>query len=251
MTLAPDALAEVVTLADLVRVAIAAPEAAAAAPAEAILPDRPRGLGRSVCWIAYWLNRLVMKTAFRVRRHGPVPDADRPLILIANHASDLDPLVLAAALPWRTFGALWWSADRARVFGSPGLRWLARIAQLFPIDDRSPAEGLAVARGLIERGESLVWFPESWRSPDGRLQGFMRGIGILLTESDAALAPAYIAGTFEVLPRHRRWPRPHRVDIHFGEAADAAGGTRTIEEAVGAARALVADLELRYGADRD
>ena len=251
VTLAPDALAEVVTLADLVRVAIDAPEAAVAAPADAILPDRPGGLGLSVCWLAYWLNRLVMKAAFRVRRHGPVPDADRPLILIANHASDLDPLVLAAVLPWRTFRALWWSADRARVFGSPGLRRLARIAQLFPIDDRSPAEGLAVARGLIERGESLVWFPESWRSPDGRLQDFMRGIGILLTESDAALAPAYIAGTFEILPRHRRWPRLHRVDVHFGEAADPPGGTRTIEEAVAAARALVADLELRYGADRN
>lgn len=250
VALAPDALAEVVTLEDLVRAAIDAPEAAPPRPAAVVLPARPRGLGRFVCWMAYWLNRLVMKAAFRVRRRGPVPEAGRPVILIANHASDLDPLVLAAALPWQTFGALWWSADRARVFGSPGLRWLARIARLFPIDDRNPTEGLAIARGLIERGESLVWFPESWRSPDGRLQGFMRGIGILLTESDAALAPAYIAGTFEVLPRHRNWPRLRRVDVHFGEIAESPDGTRTIEEAVAAARTLVADLELRYGADR-
>jgi len=248
--LAPDALAGVVTLADLVRVAIDAPESAPAGPAEVVLPPRPRGLGRIVCWFAYWLNRLVMKAAFGVRRHGPVPDTDKPLILIANHASDLDPLVLAAALPWRTFGTVWWSADRARVFDSPGLRWLTRIAQLFPVDDRNPAQGLAVAGGLIERGESLVWFPESWRSPDGNLQAFMRGIGILVTERPVALAPVYIAGTFEVLPRHKRWPKLRRVDVYFGETADPSHGAETVESAVSAARALVADMELRYGADR-
>ncbi len=248
MTLAPDALAEVVTLADLVRAAIDAPRAAAEGPAEVVPPARLRGFGRLVCWTAYWLNRMAMKAAFRVRRYGQAPDTGKPLILIANHASDIDPLVLAAALPWRTFRTLWWSADRARVFGSPGLRWLARIVQLFPIDDRGPAEGLAIAGGLIERGESVVWFPESWRSPDGRLQDFMRGIGILLTERPVALAPAYIAGTFEVLPRHRRWPRLRRVVVHFGDTTDLPDGTETIESAVAVARTLVAELELRYGA---
>ena len=250
VTLAPDALAGAVSLADLVRAAIDAPEAAPISPEEAVLPSRLRGLGRLVCWIAYWLNRLLMKAAFRVRRHGPAPDPVRPTILIANHASDLDPLVLAAALPWRSFSALWWSADRVRVFESASLRWLARIAQLFPIDDRNPAEGLAVAGGLIERGESLVWFPESWRSPDGNLQAFMRGIGVLLTGRPVALAPAYIGGTFEVLPRHRRWPILRRVDVYFGETADFPQGAETIEKAVSAARALVAELELRYDADR-
>ncbi|MDE0057611.1 MAG: AMP-binding protein [Defluviicoccus sp.] len=251
VSLAPDALAEVVTLADLARAALAAPEAAPESPAETVLPSPPRGLRRCVGWAAWCLNRLVMKAAFGVGRSGPVPDAGRPVILIANHASDLDPLVLAAALPWRVFERLWWSADKARVFESPALSWLARVARLFPVDDRSPAEGLAVAGGLIDRGESVVWFPESWRSPDGRLQGFMRGIGMLLSERRVALAPAYIAGTFDVLPRHRRWPRLRRVSVHFGEPADAPREARTIDEAVAAARALVADLEIRYGAESD
>ncbi len=251
VSLAPDALAEVVTLADLVRAAIAAPEAAPEAPADIVLPAPPRCVGRCVGWTAWWLNRLVMKAAFGVRRSGPVPDAGRPVILIANHASDLDPLVLAAALPWRVFDGLWWSADKARVFESSTLSWLARVARLFPVDDRSPAEGLAIAGGLIDRGDSVVWFPESWRSPDGRLQGFMRGIGMVLSQRQAALAPAYIAGTFAALPRHRRWPRLRRVSVHFGEPAVSPPEARTIDAAVAAARALVADLETRYGAAED
>ena len=244
VALAPDAQAEVVTLADLARAAIAAPQSSPAGPAEIVLPSPPRGLRRSVGWTAWWVNRLVMKAAFGVGRHGQVPDTGRPTILIANHASDLDPLVLAAALPWRSFSRLWWSADKARVFESSALGWLARVVLLFPVDDRNPAEGLAIAGGLLERGDSVAWFPESWRSPDGRLQGFMRGIGFLLSEHSATLAPAYIAGSFEALPRNRRWPKFCRMSVHFGEPADLPRGT--VDEAVAAARALVADLELRY-----
>ena len=250
VALAPDAVAEVVTLADLARVAIAAPESAPRGSAEVEPPSPPGGLGRFAGWTAWWLNRLVMKAAFGVRSDGPVPDTGRPVILIANHASDLDPLVLAAALPWHAFRSLWWSADRARVFDSSALRKLARIAPLFPVDDRNPAEGLAIAGMLLERGDSVVWFPESWRSPDGRLQDFTRGIGMLRSEQRVALAPAYIAGTFEALPRHRRWPRPGRVRVHFGEPIDPPREAESIDSAAAAARALVADLELRYGAAR-
>ncbi len=247
VSLAPDALAEVVTLADLVRAVLAAPETVPTGSAELVLPSSPRGFPRFAGRVGYWLNRLVMKAAFGVRCRGPVPETGRPLILIANHASDLDPLVLAAALPWRTFDTLWWSADSARVFGSPVLRRLARIVRIFPVDDRSPAEGLAVAGGLIDRGESVIWFPESWRSADGRLQPFMRGIGVLLADREVRLAPAYIAGTFEALPRHRRWPRLRRVSVHFGAPTAFPGGRQSVEDAVSAARTLVADLELHYG----
>jgi long-chain acyl-CoA synthetase len=63
-----------------------------------------------------------------------------------------------------------------------------------------------------------VWFPESWRSPDGQLQRFLPGIGKLLSETRAAAVPVYIDGTFEALPRGRRWPRPHAVRVVFGPA---------------------------------
>jgi len=41
------------------------------------------------------------------------------------------------------------------------------------------------------------------------------------------------------------------VSVHFGEPADSPPEARTIDAAVAAARALVADLETRYGAEKD
>jgi long-chain acyl-CoA synthetase len=77
-----------------------------------------------------------------------------------------------------------------------------------------------MAGRVLERGHSLVWFPESWRSPDGKLQRFLPGVGHLLCEHPVPVIPAYIKGTFEAMPRDRSWPRPFPVTVTFGAAVD-------------------------------
>jgi len=98
-------------------------------------------------------------------------------------------------------------------------RWLhplMRALNMFPADERRPSETLAIALEVLRRGECLVWFPESWRSPDGRLQRFLPGIGRLLAEARAPAVPAFIEGAFEAMPRNRRFPRLRPVSITFG-----------------------------------
>ena len=80
------------------------------------------------------------------------------------------------------------------------------------ISSRSMSErprDIGHGRQSPERGHSLVWFPESWRSPDGKLQRFLPGVGHLL-EHPVPVIPAYIEGTFEAMPRDRSWPRRFR-----------------------------------------
>jgi long-chain acyl-CoA synthetase len=69
---------------------------------------------------------------------------------------------------------------------------------------------------LLERGHDVVWFPEGRRSPDGELQEFQQGVGLVLRGAQAQAVPTAIRGTFAAWPRHRRWPRPGRIDIVFG-----------------------------------
>jgi long-chain acyl-CoA synthetase len=74
-----------------------------------------------------------------------------------------------------------------------------------------------MARAVLARGDALVWFPESWRSPDGRLQRFLPGIGLVLDGmDDVTIVPAHISGAFEAMPRDARFPRRHPVRIAFG-----------------------------------
>ena len=83
----------------------------------------------------------------------------------------------------------------------------------------------------------LVWFPEGWRSPDGRLQHFLPGIGQLLLRNRAPAVPVLIGGTFEAWPRNRRLPRLRPLTVTFGdpvsiEALRGSGTGATDEERV-------------------
>jgi len=140
---------------------------------------------------------------------------------VASHLSDLDPLVLAACLSYRMLRRTWWGGEASRLFRGRLRSALAHAVNVFPVDERTPHTSLALALAILERGEFLVWFPESWRSPDGRIQQFLPGIGFLVARSGAPCVPVRIAGTFEAMPRTARLPRPHRVRVTFGRAVSA------------------------------
>jgi len=188
----------------------------------------------------YALNWLLMRGLFRLRTTGaeklPVTGA---FVITSNHVSDLDGLAVAAALPWLQYRRVYWAGDVVRMFSNPLNRLLCRALHVFPVDGNHPGAVLESARRVLKAGQVQVWFPEAWRSPDGRLQRFLPGIGQLLLASEAPAVPAYIEGAFEALPRGRRIPRIHPITVRFGSAEPiellrSAGAGRTEEEAISA-----------------
>lgn len=167
----------------------------------------------------YWVNRGLTAALFRLRTVGVenLPE-NRPYVIIANHVSDIDPVVMAAALPLSHMRRIHWGGDKGRLFGGPVRERFCRAAQIFPVDERAPSRALAMAVAVLEQGDSLIWFPEMWRSPTGELQRFLPGIGSVLARVPVAVVPAYIDGAFEAMPRDRRLPRPHPVMVTFGPA---------------------------------
>src|SRR6516225_1465867 len=207
------------------------------------------GLLTPLAMALYALNWLVMRALFQLRAMGvkELPAAGA-FVITSNHVSDLDGLVIAAALPWSRFRRLYWAGDAVRMFSNPLNRVFCRAVHVFPVDAKFPGATLESARRVLQAGHVQVWFPEAWRSPDGRLQRFLPGIGQLLLRSDAPAVPAYIGGAFEALPRGRRIPRLHPITVAFGhpESIDvlrADGIGRTDEERIaGALRERVAAL---------
>jgi long-chain acyl-CoA synthetase len=184
-----------------------------------------------------------MRTFFRVRAEGLANlPKDGPWVLVANHASDLDALFIAAAIGYGNVRRLYWSGDATRLFSRPWLFPLIRAVHIFPVDDRAPSRTLTLAETVLRCGDRLVWFPEGWRSPDGTMQRFFPGIGELLGRVPAPVVPAFIAGSFDALPRHRRLPRPHRVTITIGRPLAPDGLGRTAVEIADSLREAVAHL---------
>lgn len=226
----PD-IAKIVTFRDLLRLVVEGgrtPTAPASA-AEGLGPEdlrwlKPTGFPLTLLAIAvYCLEWALSWGLFRIRVRGrenlPLSGA---FVIVANHESDLDPIVLAAALGWRNARRLYWSGDIGVLFTRRALDPLWRALKVFPVDERKPATALALAAEVLRQGAGLVWFPESWRSPDGRLQHFLPGIGKLLLMVPVPVVPLCIEGTFEALPRGRHVPRCHPIKLLFGPPIDPA-----------------------------
>jgi long-chain acyl-CoA synthetase len=239
-------LSRIATIRDLLRLAIDRRVGAGAPPRgeptaaldfeQWIAPTGPllTALGAAL----FVINRIVMRRFFRLRVSG----TDRlqtagSFVITPNHARYLDGLVVAAALSWPRLRHTYWANDAQRLFPHPLTRIFCRAAHLFPVDAMRPGAALETGIRGLNSGNVLGWFPEGWRSPDGRLQHFQPGIGQLLLRTGAPAVPALIGGTFEALPRGRRMPRLRRVTVTFGDPASvgalrAAGSGTTDEEQV-------------------
>jgi long-chain acyl-CoA synthetase len=253
-------LADIETIRDLLRLGIARGIARGAAPVGGPAPPpdieywlSPTGPLLTALGAALWaLNAVIMCGLFRLRVAGVARlPAAGPFVLAPNHVSYLDVLAVAAALSWSRLRHTYWAGDARRFFPSRLGRIFCRAVHLFPVDAMHPGAALVTAQRVLQANDILVWFPEGWRSPDGRLQRFLPGVGELLLASRAAAVPVLIEGAFEALPRSRVAPRLHRVSVTFGSAAvvmdlrAAGAGARDEERVADGLRACVAALASR------
>ena len=92
--------------------------------------------------------------------------------------------------------------------------------------------------GLVDRGNSLLIFPEGHRTADGNIRPFRNGVGFIASKLDIPVVPVYIHGLFDRMPRGGAWPRPGRITVRLGMAMqrrpseDYASLTRRVEDAV-------------------
>ena len=172
---------------------------------------------------------------------------DPPVLLAANHASDLDTPAVFTALPtiWRKRIA---PAMRADYFGSSWkfrLQFLAAriLYNAFPL----PQEMTGTRRAfeytaeLVRRGYCPLVFPEGRRTRDGRLQSFRPGIGMMAVRLRIPVVPIYIGGMFQVYSREDSWPKTGPVHVSIGKPMRFSANTR-IEDATQAIRDAIVKL---------
>lgn len=197
-------------------------------PEETISADQKRWLEplnpvqSVIARILFVINRILMVVLFRRRVCGleHLPE-EGPFILAPNHVSYLDSLAVASAFTFRRMRQTHWAGWTEAAFANPVLRAISRLAQAVPIDPkRAIVSSLAFGAAALKRKKNLVWFPEGGRSPDGRLQPFRPGIGLLLNHFNVAVVPVYIDGTFEAMPVGRSVPRLKPITVTFGEPLD-------------------------------
>jgi 1-acyl-sn-glycerol-3-phosphate acyltransferase len=160
--------------------------------------DRQRRLLHrySCLWAAHyvWLSPFWFVTVIgrdRVEEHPPY-------VIVSNHQSLGDILVLFSL--HRHFKWI----SKAAVFKVPFLGWNMRLNDYVPIvrgDSGSIEKMMTHCRSHLERGSSILMFPEGTRSMDGRLRPFKHGAFTLAVEAGVPVLPIVVEGTRDALPK--------------------------------------------------
>ena len=162
-----------------------------------------------ILWI---LARSIGWFCFHYRVVGAVPRTSG-FIVAANHASYLDIPLLGCGMRRRA-----WYLGRSDLFPVPGLRAICQWLGWIPLrTGRLDRDAFGRAVTLIKEGKVVVIFPEGSRSLDGRLQSPKPGIGVIVAQTGCAVVPAYIKGTYDVLPSGTLWPRFRPVTVFYGD----------------------------------
>jgi long-chain acyl-CoA synthetase len=165
----------------------------------------------------YLAHGLIWRTAFSLKVSGleHLPTG-QPHVLAPNHVSYLDAPAVIAALGLSRVKPYYWAGLTELLFETDGWNIVNRLGQVIPVDStRGPIVSLAYGAAVLQRGAPLVWFPEGGRSPDGTLQPFRLGLGLILREIAVPVVPVYISGTEQAMPvggKLRRAP----VQVTFG-----------------------------------
>jgi long-chain acyl-CoA synthetase len=188
-----------------------------------------------------------------VRESTALPLA--PVLVIANHVTAYDGALILYALPGKLrrrvaiamSGEMLLDLRRRRNQQStldkllaPAAYWLVTaLFNVFPLPRlRGFRKSFAHAGEAMDRGYSVLIFPEGTRSPNGALHPFRPGIGLLAQQSRVPVVPIALIGLGEMRMKKTRWFRSGQLEVHVGQAINIEEGaepeqlTARLEESV-------------------
>ncbi|MDQ2701227.1 MAG: MFS transporter [Pseudomonadota bacterium] len=174
-----------------------------------------------------FLSWVLVRTLYRLRVRGVeehVPD-EGAAVLVCNHVSYVDALVLSAAIPRPVRWVMY-----HRIFNIPVLSWIFRNARAIPIAGAREDPALmrrafdTIDAALVE-GELIGIFPEGALTKDGDISAFKSGVEKILERQPVPVVPLALRGLWASMWSRRdsrigrmRVPRRFRahVELHAG-----------------------------------
>jgi len=163
-----------------------------------------------------WARIVAWVTPMPVRVEGREHvDPDRSYVVVSNHQSHFDILVLYG---WLGVDIRWVMKQELRSIVGLGAA-CAALGHIYidRSDHQAATRSLKAARERISGGTSVIFFPEGTRSDDGRLRRFKKGAFRFAIDAGLPILPVTVDGTCEVLPARRYDLRPGRARLVIHE----------------------------------
>jgi long-chain acyl-CoA synthetase len=192
-----------------------------------------------VRWIRALAFYLLIRPAMlllgwpRVRGRENLRDVTGPGLIVANHVTYIDPGFVLTALPARLRRrvAVAMGGERLEALRNPppGTGFfrsvLGRIQyplvlaifHVFPLPMLAGfRKSFAFAGELVDRGWSVLIFPEGELTPDGAIAPFRAGIGLLVTHLGLPVIPIRLEGLFDLREANKHWTSPGHIRVAVG-----------------------------------
>jgi len=205
-------------------------------------------LRRPVTWVRWLAHYLLMRPAMlllgwpRIEGRENLRGWSGPLLVVCNHGADVDVGFVQTALPARlrnriataaggeALEALHSPAAEGGFFGRiyDRVQWALGVSllNLFPLPREAGfRQSFAYAGQAVDRGYSVLVFPEGRHTVDGKMNPFRAGIGLLANNLNIPVLPMRIVGLFEVKQAGKKFARPGEIRVSIGRPMQFSAGT--------------------------
>ena len=150
---------------------------------------------RAALWI---FTHLVCRYHVRGREYVPTKG---PLLIIANHPSWYDPILIGIVLPRRA-----WYFTKIEIFRWPVVGFLGRLTGQIPVH-RGAHDHAAIEKGLayLREGKAVMIFPEGAVEKQGSMIPTHTGTAVLAVRTGVPVLPIALSGTRRILRSFRTW----------------------------------------------
>lgn len=192
-----------------------------------------------VTWIRFLVHyTLLLPSVFilgwpRIVGRENLRGVSGPVLVVSNHIDDVDVGFVLTALPPRLRHKLATAAggEALEALRTPPasrnfflrlfdrIEWFAGVSllNLFPLPREAGfRESFAFAGDSVDRGYSILVFPEGHHTTDGNLRPFRSGVGLLARNLRIPVVPMRIDGLFAVKKAHKRVARPYQIQVRIG-----------------------------------
>jgi long-chain acyl-CoA synthetase len=194
---------------------------------------RPVRLIRALAFYCLVRPAMLLLGWPRVRGRENLRGVKGPVLIVANHASYIDPGFVLTALPahlrWRTAVAMGGETLNELRHPPPGTKFLREVLgriqyplvialfHVFPLPVRAGfRKSFEFAGELVDRGWSVLVFPEGILTPDGAIGPFRAGIGLLVTRLRIPVIPMRLEGLFDLREANKHWTSSGHIRVTVG-----------------------------------
>lgn len=172
----------------------------------------------------FWRNFLKIFIGLKYYNRN-VLKKKKQFILIANHNSHMDTMAIMSSIPSRYIHRVHPIAAADFFGGSKFKEKLMRYmvnATLIPrkrAESKEDIDPIQLMSNLIEKGRSIIVYPEGSRGVPGVMTDFKKGIGYLINKHPHVdVVPVYLDGIHKTLPKGKNLILPYNCKIIFGDS---------------------------------